>query len=233
MDQFSDKVIDEIMKLEANSKCFDCGNSNPKWASLNNAIFVCLKCAGIHRSFGVNVSFIRSLTIDSWDSSQLTYLKLGGNQRFRDLLDEFKVPMNATMDFKYTIRASEYYRKLLKSEVNGEEPPFKPDIISGLEMLDFGIYSAYNERRQFDNNTPITNAGNINLSKGGFMSNVGSFFSKAKTEMRNMGEKVGSKIKEMEIGDKLKTMGERGAVYAKATGSLIVEKGKEVYVSII
>jgi hypothetical protein len=42
------------------------GSPNPKWCSINNGITLCLICAGQHRNFGVNISYIRSLTIDSW-----------------------------------------------------------------------------------------------------------------------------------------------------------------------
>ena len=227
MDQFSHPAIEELMQFEENQKCFDCGNRNPKWASLNNAVFVCLKCAGLHRSFGVNVSFIRSLTIDSWEDQQIEYLRHGGNQRFRAFLDEFKVPDNATMDFKYMIRASDYYRKLLKCEVNAIEPPYRPDIIAGLEMLEYGVNPSFS----IDNSTPIT-SGNYreNPKQTGFMQSLGSYWGKAKIGMQKTADKVGSKLKEMEIGDKLKTTGEKTLVYAKATGTLIVEKGKEVYV---
>jgi len=39
-------------------------------------------------------------------------------------------------DFKFLIRASEYYRNLLKSEVRKTELTMeKPDLISGLEVL--------------------------------------------------------------------------------------------------
>jgi hypothetical protein len=39
-------------------------------------------------------------------------------------------------DFKYLIRATEYYRNLLKSEVKKTEMTMeKPDLINGLEML--------------------------------------------------------------------------------------------------
>lgn len=41
------------------------------------------------------------------------------------------------MDFKYMIRASDYYRKMLKAEAEKREIGEKPDIISGLEMLDY------------------------------------------------------------------------------------------------
>lgn len=202
------------------------GNSHPKWASLNNAVFVCLKCAGLHRSFGVAVSFIRSLTIDSWEEWQIELLRRGGNLRFRKFLDDYKVPNNATMDFKYMIRATDYYRKLLKSEGDNSDPPIKPDIISGLEMLEYGI----NPNPSFDNSAPITSTPDKPKQKQGFFQSVSSFLSNTKESVKQTACKVGCKIKEMNLPDKLKNTGEKTLVIAKATGNFVVEKGKEVYV---
>jgi len=50
-----------------NSICFDCKEKLlDHWASLNNAVFICINCSGIHRSFGTHISFVRSVNLDSW-----------------------------------------------------------------------------------------------------------------------------------------------------------------------
>jgi hypothetical protein len=66
MDKFSHPIFEQIMKDQINRKCFDCDSSYPKWASLNHGIFICLNCAGVHRSLGVQTSFVRSITMDNW-----------------------------------------------------------------------------------------------------------------------------------------------------------------------
>ena len=47
-------------------------------------IFLCLACASRHRGYGVQASFVRSLTLDRWRVPQQTeFLRVGGNARYR------------------------------------------------------------------------------------------------------------------------------------------------------
>ena len=113
MDKYSHSEIDKIARGD-NRICFDCGMPNPKWASVNNAVFVCLQCAGVHRGLGVHISFIRSLTMDNWDERQIKFLKQGGNRRMRELFEEYSIPLNTDIELKYKLVAVDVYRKIVR-----------------------------------------------------------------------------------------------------------------------
>lgn len=116
-------MFHELMLIDANKRCFDCGKSlgvtrlgqiSPQWASVNNGIFVCLSCSGIHRSYGVDISFIRSITMDSWSQKQLKCMQLGGNEGLSEFLASYDL-MSEPMDVRYQTKAAEYYRKKLRA----------------------------------------------------------------------------------------------------------------------
>lgn len=55
-------ALKEIMSRDKNRVCADClGGSQPTWASINCGVFICMKCAGIHRGLGVHISKVQSL----------------------------------------------------------------------------------------------------------------------------------------------------------------------------
>jgi hypothetical protein len=45
-----DEVLRKLLEQETNNECFDCHKRHPAWASLNNAVFLCIDCCGKHRS---------------------------------------------------------------------------------------------------------------------------------------------------------------------------------------
>jgi len=73
--------------------------------------------------------------MDNWNSSQIKTLKIGGNLRLKNFLNEYIVPEKSDPEFKYFIKATDYYRKLLKFEASGEGSPEKPELLIGLESI--------------------------------------------------------------------------------------------------
>ena len=74
---FPRDVLTNILKYPGNQKCCDCTCSNIEWANINHGTLHCLDCAGKHRHFGVKVSFIRSLYMDTWSLNQIEAMKQG------------------------------------------------------------------------------------------------------------------------------------------------------------
>lgn len=68
-----------FIKEEGNRTCAECGAKHPSWASANLGCFFCLRCAGIHRSLGVHISFVKSATLDTWLAKEATKVIAIGN----------------------------------------------------------------------------------------------------------------------------------------------------------
>jgi hypothetical protein len=50
------EVLMDLLRDEENRYCADCEAKGPRWASWNHGVFVCIRCAGIHRKLGVHIS---------------------------------------------------------------------------------------------------------------------------------------------------------------------------------
>jgi Arf-GAP/coiled-coil/ANK repeat/PH domain-containing protein len=70
----------QMLLIPGNMKCADCGNTDPKWASINLGITLCIACSGVHRSLGVHYSKVRSLTLDCWEPEILRVMCELGNE---------------------------------------------------------------------------------------------------------------------------------------------------------
>jgi len=86
--------LDALRSLTGNECCADCGSLRPEWCSMNNRVLICIRCAGVHRSLGVDHSFVQSLTLDftSWSPEQVEAMMASNTaQRNAEEL-EFHVP---------------------------------------------------------------------------------------------------------------------------------------------
>ncbi|CAE6417710.1 unnamed protein product [Rhizoctonia solani] len=151
---YAKKELLELIKTGQNKFCVDCGAPNPQWASLGVASFICLSCAGVHRGFGVHISyvhffvpvplrslgFVRSCTMDTWSADQLNRMHIGGNGPFKTFLAEYE-PKEAggyregmPLHDKYHCWATTQYREMLSAKLAGQPwtPSLPPDSTSAM-----------------------------------------------------------------------------------------------------
>jgi hypothetical protein len=235
MQTYGHYEFEDLVKDEANFKCFDCSKSPAHWASVNNAVYLCLNCAGEHRGFGVSVSYVRSITIDTWNDNQINMMKFGGNRNLQELIDVYQVDMKKVNKTSlYNSRLLDFYRKHLKAKVNGEkfekEPPAKDEAMKGLGGDTYTSSNDASKYVQIKSSTKkdekvksVTSDDPETEVDSGFIGGLNNWMSKAINSTKFIASKVG----DMEIGNKIINT---GSVVAE-TGSNIVTKGVEASVS--
>eukprot|EP00397_Hematodinium_sp_SG-2012_P002667 GEMP01002675.1.p1 GENE.GEMP01002675.1~~GEMP01002675.1.p1 ORF type:complete len:574 (+),score=138.09 GEMP01002675.1:113-1834(+) len=72
--------LEPILEITYNQLCADCGARGPRWASVNLGIFFCIDCSGHHRSLGVHISVVKSVTLDKWQQKWIDRVKAVGNR---------------------------------------------------------------------------------------------------------------------------------------------------------
>lgn len=87
-----DDRLQELLKAPENKSCADCAEPSPTWSSTSWGVFICLQCAGVHRSLGVENSFVLSCSLDKWTTEQINFMEnKGGNDSVNQML-EYCVP---------------------------------------------------------------------------------------------------------------------------------------------
>lgn len=143
------QILADLLKDEDNKYCVDCDskgnisndqrcflneNKNffqmigPRWASWNLGIFLCIRCAGLHRNLGVHISKVKSVNLDSWTPEQIGSIQNMGNSKARavyeaNLPDNFSRPQTNTALEKFIRSKYEQKKYIAKEWVNTPPKP--------------------------------------------------------------------------------------------------------------
>ena len=172
----SNPELSEIIKIPGNEICADCEEKNPRWSSINNGVLICSKCTRNHRKYGEKISKIKSLEVDEWNDDEIKILKIGGNYRFNNLINEYNIPLTKeNQEYKYYTKIAEYYRNSLKEEVKGNTILFnRPSLKDGIKKIDIEENKNINGNTNLkeDNNNKFDNINNINNNEINYNYNI-------------------------------------------------------------
>ncbi|NXV19246.1 ACAP3 protein, partial [Cepphus grylle] len=123
-----ESILQRVQSIAGNDQCCDCGQPDPRWASINLGILLCIECSGIHRSLGVHCSKVRSLTLDSWEPELLKLMCELGNSTMNQIYEAqceelgLKKPTagSSRQDKEAWIKVKYVEKKFLKKLPNGE-----------------------------------------------------------------------------------------------------------------
>lgn len=80
-------ILSKLLREDDNKYCADCEAKGPRWASWNLGVFMCIRCAGIHRNLGVHISRVKSVNLDQWTTEQIQSMVDMGNSRARQVYE--------------------------------------------------------------------------------------------------------------------------------------------------
>jgi hypothetical protein len=130
--QFPTACLAMLKGINGNHRCMDCGAHDPQWATVSYGALLCLHCSGHHRSLGVQVSRVRSISMDEWSLPEVLSLLEGGNVQLSTFFSRHALSKDACQSdvnkskvitkenvtrLRYKTKAAEFYRQQMELHV--------------------------------------------------------------------------------------------------------------------
>ena len=162
-----------ILEVDGNMTCVDCGVGNADWASINLGIIMCVKCSGVHRSLGVHISQVRSLTLDTtcWRGDLLSFMCSVGNSAFnatwessipKGVVRPQRDPTNAEIRNHFIRRKYEKKSFMTPKHIDSGDDVVKSQVVSKLGGKDKSLFHKWQPRT-----LTLTADGKLYYSKDG------------------------------------------------------------------
>ncbi|KAM5369607.1 hypothetical protein ACJZ2D_008966 [Fusarium nematophilum] len=130
----NEKVLQELVhNVPGNNMCADCHARNPAWASWSLGVFLCMRCAAIHRKLGTHISKVKSLSMDSWSNEQVDNMRKVGNIASNNIYnpEHRKPPVPVDADEADSAMERFIRHKYMNNTVNGSGKPRSPNLGEG------------------------------------------------------------------------------------------------------
>lgn len=212
---FSTKVKELRLQGE-NVYCLDCNVRNTQWTSLSYGIFLCMECAGIHRSFGVRVSVVRSVNMDKWTEEGYLKMKLGGNEKFKDFLRVQGI-ISLPIRERYKTDAVRDYMVCLKENVENELPESSKEL-SNDNRTTINTTQRVNTmpKKSFSYVESSVSSPDIRSSVSSAIHKITDFVAENALYLKDKGVQVGSRINESVLRPSTTYLREKGrGIYSK------------------
>ncbi len=133
-------ILRKLINDDYNYICFDCHKelNNLDYFDIKNGIFLCYNCAQKHVHLPKDISLVMTGNIRSLEENDLMILYYGGNKNLIEFIKRhFPLLENYNLKEKYSTKAMDYYRKLLRSKAFDEEEPEMPGKKKGYKSIFF------------------------------------------------------------------------------------------------
>uniref|UniRef100_A0A096MCG7 Small ArfGAP 1 n=1 Tax=Poecilia formosa TaxID=48698 RepID=A0A096MCG7_POEFO len=121
-------ILSKMLREEDNKYCADCEAKGPRWASWNLGVFICIRCAGIHRNLGVHISRVKSVNLDQWTSEQIQDIKFWGNLWLNKLWESDTPVTERRIQKCFTVKTTGCEFRIIYRQKKTASAPFKSAI---------------------------------------------------------------------------------------------------------
>ncbi|RSL91944.1 hypothetical protein CEP52_014098 [Fusarium oligoseptatum] len=131
----NEKALQELVhNVPGNNMCADCHARNPAWASWSLGVFLCMRCAAIHRKLGTHISKVKSLSMDSWSNEQVDNMRKVGNTTSNNLYnpEHRKPPVPVDVDEADSAMERFIRQKYMNNTVTRAGKPKSPSLGEGV-----------------------------------------------------------------------------------------------------